>query len=300
MQILHIDLKPAGKDDIELRFFVDNYLKPEFRRLPSSQISELIKKAEESYYTYFPENYATIGSQLYNWLDSNDRFLQKFLDENQYEEIIILAISTSEKLAHLPWEILHDGEQFLVEKDIIPVRWCRGGKKLLSQEDKPENRSLQLLFMATSPQDIETVLEFEEEEKRIQEATAKQPLTLTVEESGCLEELDNLVKNYGKGYFDVFHLTGHGTFEDGEPRFITETETGDACYASAKDILKSLKPQLPKLIFLSGCHTGQAAKKGIIPSLAESLLKGKAKAILGWGNSVTTTYPTNKILLTQI
>ncbi|MHC5722390.1 MAG: hypothetical protein ACYTX0_62865, partial [Nostoc sp.] len=54
---------------------------------------------------------------------------------------------------------------------------------------EPENRALQVLFMATSPLNVEPVLDFEAEEARIREATARQPLALTVEESGCLSEL---------------------------------------------------------------------------------------------------------------
>lgn len=90
--------------------------------------------------------------------------------------------------------------------------------------------------MATSPLDVKPVLDFEGEEARILEATKRQPLALMVEESGCLSELGYLVDGYDRDYFDVLHLTGHATLQDGQPRFITETETGEANYASAGDI----------------------------------------------------------------
>ena len=293
MQILHLDLKPAGKDYIELRFFVDNPNQYEPRSLPLAEISDLLTKAEESYYTYLPEDYAITGKKLYNWLDGNDRFLQELIDK-YWREGIILAISTAEKLAHLPWEILHDGNSFLVQRvpGIVPVRWVGSSAKKLSVEEKRENRSLQVLFMATSPLGITPVLNFEAEEGHILEATKRQPLALTVEESGCLTELGYLVEDYGKDYFDVLHLTGHATFKDDEPRFITETETGEANYASATDIAQELQFQLPELIFLSGCRTGQAGKSGAVPSMAESLLEAGAKVVLGWGQSVLDTEAT--------
>ena len=146
--------------------------------------------------------------------------------------------------------------------------------------------------MATSPLGVEPVLDFEAEEGRILEATARQPLALTVEESGCLTELGYLVEDYGKEHFDVLHLTGHARFKDGKPQFYTETETGEAYLATAEDLARELQFQLPKLIFLSGCRTGQAGQSGAVPSLAEELLGAGAKAVLSWGDKVLDTEAT--------
>ena len=115
MQILHLDLKPVGEDYIELRFFVDNPNHYESRSLPLAEIAELLKKAEEGYYTYLHEDYAITGQKLYNWLDGSDRFLQRLIDKH-WRKGIILAISTAKKLAHLPWEVLHDRNSFLVQR----------------------------------------------------------------------------------------------------------------------------------------------------------------------------------------
>ncbi|WP_258003757.1 tetratricopeptide repeat protein [Fischerella thermalis] len=70
------------------------------------------------------------------------------------------------------------------------------------------------------------------------------------------------------------------------PHFVTETLTGEAYFASAADIAQELQFRLPKLIFLSGCRTGQAGNAGSVPSMAEELLQAGAKAVLGWGQSV--------------
>ncbi len=291
MQILHLDLKAVAGNYVELRYFTDNYNQYERRTLPLSEITDLIELAERDYYvSSFAEDYAVTGLRLYNWLDGTDRWLQKLINQYQHQGII-LAIATAEKLAHLPWEVLHDDTSFLVERSIIPVRWVSSDSvKTLSVETKPENRALQVLFMATSPQGVEPVLDFEAEEARILEATGRQPLALTVEESGCLSELRYLVDYYGKDYFDIFHITGHATITNGQPEFITETETGAAYNASAEHFKQALQFRLPKLIFLSGCRTGQAGgdgdNYGSVPSMAEELLKAGAKAVLGWGQKV--------------
>jgi tetratricopeptide (TPR) repeat protein len=303
VQTLHLDLKPVDENYVELRYFIDNPNKYERRSLPLSEIADLIKLAERDYYvSFFPEDYTITGRRLYNWLDGSDvydglrlRWLQPLLDKYQREGIVLAITSlssanaTTEKLAHLPWEVLHDGNAFLVQRvpAIVPVRWVSDSTvKKLTIDGEPENRALQVLFMATSPLNVEPVLDFEGEEARILEATKRQPLALTVEESGCLSELGYLVDGYDRDYFDVLHLTGHATLQDGQPRFITETAAGEAFYASAGDIAQELQFRLPKLIFLSGCRTGQAGNGGSVPSMAEELLKSGAKAVLGWGQKV--------------
>ena len=224
-------------------------------------------------------------------MDGSDRILQSAIDRH-WRKGIVLAISTSKRLAHLPWEVLHDGERFLVERRpaIIPIRWVKDeSEKQLTLNEQPENRALNVLFMATAPLGIEPELDFEAEEGHILKATKRIPLSLTVEESGCLTELGYLVKEYEQGYFDVIHLTGHATFYYEEPRFITETEFGEAEYTSAEDIATELEFQLPKLIFLSGCRTGYSGDEGTILSIAEALLNQGATAILGWGERVLDT-----------
>jgi tetratricopeptide (TPR) repeat protein len=301
MQVLHLQLYPKGETSAELRFFSNNPSDYEVRSLSLNAIADLIEQAEGEY--YFPqesrllrrglsaENYAETGKMLYDWLDGTDRLLTRTMQQYSGKGLV-LAIDASQKLAHLPWEVLHDGNNFLVARTpaVVPVRWVSSDIRQLSIATEPENRALQVLFMATSPEGVKPELQFEAEEGRILEATARQPLALVVEESGSLTELGYLIDDYGKDYFDVLHLTGHATItEEGEPRFYTETETGELYLASAADIAKSLKSRLPQLIFLSGCRTGQGGKLGAVPSLAEGLLKLGAKAVLGWGQTVLDT-----------
>jgi len=289
MKILHIDLKLVGKDYAEFRYFWDNPNQYQSRQLPLAEIAGLIDRAERDYYTRLPEDYAETGEAFYNWLDGSDRLLADALNQNHHEGLI-LAISTDKGLAHLPWELLHDGESFLVEKmpPIIPLRWMKKQQKTIEIIDSPQNRPLNLLFMATSPLGVEPVLDYEAEEGQILEATKLIPLNLRVEESGCLKELGSLVQEYDKDYFDVFHLTGHATHKDQKPYFLTEDEYGNRVYSNSRDIANTFNFSLPSLIFLSGCRTGYASDDDI-PSMAEELLNMGAKAVLGWGGKVLDT-----------
>ncbi len=296
MRILHLDLKTIKEDTVELRCFWDNPNDYADRALSLSAIADLTRNAEEVYYVSakLRENLPAIGQRLFNWLDGSDRWLVSRLGEYPGEGIV-LAIAVAGQLAHLPWEVLHDGVQFLVQRypAVVPVRWLSSDQvPQLTPASQPYNGALRLLFMATSPQGIKPVLNYEQEEAAILKATARPTIGLTVEESGCLEELGYLVDSYGKNYFDVVHITGHATIQAGQPKFITETATGDAYYASAIEIARTLKAPLPPLLFLSGCKTGQAGNAGAVPSMAEQLLQAGATAVLGWGQNVLDTNAT--------
>jgi len=290
MKILHISLTLQGSDYVSLRYFWDNSINYKEHTLPLAEIKELNNIAQTNYYTRIPVDYATTGQALYNWLDRSDRFFADALNQN-YHEGLVLAISTDEGLARLPWELLHDGKSFLVENmpSIIPLRWMsKLQQKPIEITNRPQNRPLNLLFMATSPLGVEPILNYEAEEGRILEATKRIPLNLRVEESGWLEELGYLVQEYDHNYFDVFHLIGHATHKDQKPCFLTEDEYGNCIYSNSRNIADSFNFSLPSLIFLSGCRTGYASDDDI-PSMAEELLGMGAKAVLGWGEKVLDT-----------
>ncbi|MFM6320738.1 MAG: CHAT domain-containing protein [Microcystis panniformis] len=289
MRILHIDLQERGSNRVEFRFFWDNPNQTRTYTRFLSEIENLSGRADTDYYTRLPEDHATTGQGLYRWLDGTERILQNELDSHRGEKIV-LAISTSQGLAHLPWELLHDGQGFLVEKRpaIIPVRWFSNNRpnQIVSP---PQNRPLNLLFMATSPLGVEPVLDYEAEEGQILAATERTPVNLRVEESGCLNELGYVVREYNQGYFDVFHLTGHATHQDGRPCFLTEDEYGNRVDSDTKAIYDAIaRSSLPPLIFLSGCRTGYAPDSAV-PSMAAEFLHLGAKAVLGWGERVLDT-----------
>lgn len=158
-------------------------------------------------------------------------------------------------------------------------------ERLLTVDNNPQDRALNVVFMASSAKGVTPILDFEAEEGKILKATRGKPLSLTVEESGCIKELGELMTSQDREYFDVIHLSGHATIKDQKPYFITETEYGDRQDTSAEDIARELQFNLPKLLFLSGCRTGYSDGDEIL-SMAEKLLENGAKAVLGWGQPV--------------
>lgn len=288
MKILHISLKEQGKDYVSLRYFWDNASDYKEHKLPRPEIKQLRDRAETDYHTRLPVDYSITGQALYNWLDKSDRLLANTLNEPRQQGLVI-AIATDKGLAHLPWELLHDGNCFLVEKTppIISVRWMSNGQPIITAND-PQNRPLNALFMATSPLGVKPELDYEAEEGKILSETKRTPVNLRVEESGCLNELSYVVREYEAGYFDVFHLTGHATHQNKKPCFLTEDEYGNRVDSSTDAIAKAMMFRLPTLVFLSGCRTGYSSE-GAVPSMAEELLSMGATAVIGWGERVRDT-----------
>ncbi len=285
--VLHIKLIELGNGLAELRYYFDNPNDYTLRKLETKVIEPLITAAETDYYTVRPADLVRTGQKLFNWLDSANRFLATAIDEAPKNVLLVLAISTTGKLGHLPWETLHDGKSFLVESHsprIVPIRWT--DKKAASYPIS--NRALRVLFMATSPHDSKPPLDFEREEALILDATSKKPLILTVEESGNLKELHETITTFPDDELDVFHLTGHATHTKDGPQFVMESDIGTTELATGAEIAKALHHK-PKLVFLSGCKTGQAMNAGDVPSMAETLLGHGFTAVLGWGRSVLET-----------
>ncbi|MEA5628209.1 CHAT domain-containing protein, partial [Nostoc sp. UHCC 0251] len=287
MKILHLDLKPIDEEHAEFRFFWDKPDDYQSRQLLLTEIANLIQKAEIDYYKILPADYARTGQTLYKWLDGSDRLLTNALKKSLSQNLII-AITTVNGLAHLPWEVLHDGNCFLVEKkpSIIPVRWVSNGEPIV-RDNSPQNRPLNLLFMAPSPLGF-PLLDYETEEAQILETTKRTPVDLRVEESGCLTELSYVVREYKEDHFDTFHLTGHATHQNKKPYFLTEDEYGDRVDSNTSAIAQALTYPFPRLIFLSGSRTGHSAD-GTVPSMAEELLNMGATAVLGWVGGVRDT-----------
>ncbi|MBE9209113.1 tetratricopeptide repeat protein [Nostoc sp. LEGE 06077] len=285
MQTIRIQLRETTQETVELRYWLPEIKHYESRRLKLAEIADFLKQGDRDYYKLLP-NLPGMGKQLFFWLDGDGRWLSRGI-ANCRGEGLVIAIDTDKKLAHLPWEVLHDGEDFLVKRVnpvVLPLRW-------IEKETEPfsvEARQLRVLFMATDPEDVQPKLEFEQEEARILADTRDFAVDLRVEESGCVSELGKVWSRYFND-FDVFHLTGHASIKDEAPYtpyFITETEVGERHETTASELAEVFRFRFPKLVFLSGCRTGQAADKGAVPSMAEALIEQGARAVLSWGRPV--------------
>ncbi|HEX4964813.1 MAG TPA: CHAT domain-containing protein [Thermoanaerobaculia bacterium] len=246
----------------------------ERRALKPAAIESLVKAVDESY-AAGPRDLAQLGQHLYEWLDGPERWLGKAREGTSG---LAIDVDVDGRLRQLPWELLADGGCYLADSLVTPVR--RVGQSGAAPDI--QNRPLRVLLMACSPKDVQPVLDFEKEESLVLKETREQPIELLVEESGSLVGLEREIVSFESGHFDVFHLSGHAGVVEGRPKFLMEDEFGRRQEAEAEDIAEAFAERWPRLLFLSGCRTGQATDHGALPSLCESLVRAGAPAVLGW------------------
>ncbi|CAG0974463.1 hypothetical protein METP3_01695 [Methanosarcinales archaeon] len=224
-----------------------------------------------------------IGEKLFSILNGNRQTLINALNEAEHQsEYLQLVLKDNGFVSNLPFELLyHDG--FLIPSHIHLIRKVsdRGKKKKL----EPEIRPLKLLFMTCLPQDIYPVLELEKEEDTIFDATKNLSLDIDIEDTGSLEGLGEWLAT---NKYDIIHISGHADIEEnGEPFFLMENGEGLPVHVTSQQLWEILNLNMPRLVFLSGCRTGEAPDHVAALSFAHRLVAGRVPAVLGWGLPVS-------------
>ncbi len=222
-----------------------------------------------------------IGKQLFDILNGDRQTLVIAIKEAEYYggklQLILKAEST---VSYLPFELLYHND-FLVPSKMHLIRRVSDRGKKIKQE--PENRPLRILFMACSPQNVAT-LEFEKEEDTILEVTKDLPVEIDVEDTGSLDGLGGWLET---NRYDIVHITGHADIENGKPFFCMEDEEGAGSKVTPSQLWEKLDLNMPSLVFLSGCRTGEVPEHIAALSFAQQLVIGLVPAVLGWGLPVT-------------
>jgi len=300
MQTLFFQLQAPDEKTAQLIYFSDARNGVQRESVTGEALSNLLS-ISSAYHLRLHWNASDLrgmGREIYSFLNGHQKKLDRLIS-SRVSDTIVLAIESVSPLTAIPWEIMHDGEQFIVTSEtprIIPVRWSNGH----ANDVTSRRRALRLLFMACAPQDVQPTLDYEKEEALILSHTSTIPLSLRVEESGSIIELG---KVWGQNIesFDVLHLSGHASIQQSgttstdrrfQPYFITEDAMGKRFDATAEVISSSLSGKWPRLLFLSGCRTAESSDADAMPSLAEALLAHGARCILGWGRSVTDSAAT--------
>lgn len=292
MTIYNVTIKPTNKNCFHITWHnVEENTVDSFEQTTDITPEETQKLWQQ------PEHQRSIGEKLFRFLDGDARHFLRALNEAHLEgETLQLHLLPCQQTADWPFELLtHDGT-FLLPHKLHLVRYVSdwGTARIIP----PANRPLKLLFMACSAMDVKPELDYEREEETIFHATENLAIDMEVEDSGSLE---GLRRELEQEQYDVVLLSGHASIDkDKGPYFIMEDETGhmDKIFP---DMLwgDALIENPPRLLFLSGCRTGEAASKTNTQGTSESTAavsfarqlveKYNIPAVLGWGRSVGDT-----------
>ncbi|MBF0533564.1 MAG: AAA family ATPase [Nitrospirae bacterium] len=225
---------------------------------------------------------AKLGKILFDILNGTGGTLaSKITEASDNDEILNIYLKLPPEISDLPFELINNGGFLLLTHKINIFRLAalRGKDK----RRKPNNSPLKLLFMASSPQGVKPVLEYDKEEELILEKMGHIPVDITVEDSGSIDGLyDTLFEINGS---DIVHMSGHATIDkDKNPVFCMEDETGNPDMVTHERLWEKLESFKPKMLFLSGCLTGKGDGSG--QSFAYKMVQAGIPIVLGWGLSV--------------
>jgi tetratricopeptide (TPR) repeat protein len=230
-----------------------------------------------------PANEQRIGELLFAILNGDRQVFARALSEaDKQGERLRVCLAVARQARMWPFELLYYNG-FLSPSRVDIVR--RVSERGIGKKVTPSNRRLRVLFMACSPIDVKPVLDFEREEDILYKVTGDLPVEMDVEDTGSLE---GLAKRLETETFDVIHLSGHADINgNGMPVFLMEDDMGYKDEVDAIRLSDTLVLNPPRLVFLSGCRTGEAPLQGASYSFAERLVVKKMPAVLGWGLPVT-------------
>ncbi|MFH1943533.1 MAG: tetratricopeptide repeat protein [bacterium] len=283
MQILYrISIEPTEKEKVYRIVWTDvaNQHQDHFH-----QTADEITQEEVDRLWLQSSNQKSIGNKLFGFLDGDAKHLNRALDEAAKQgEPLLLELSVCKSVSDWPFELMAQNGVFLAPGRVHLIRrvsdW--GEKKKLQPADRP----IRLLFMACSALDVEPELDFEREEETVFRVTEKLAIDMEVEDTGSLEGLREQLE---KEPYDIVHLSGHADIDEhGKPFFIMEDEQGFGRDVTPERLwCDALIENPPRLLFLSGCRTGETPEEKAAVSFAHQLIeKHNLPAVLGWGRSV--------------
>ncbi|MEO5364268.1 MAG: CHAT domain-containing protein, partial [Magnetococcus sp. DMHC-8] len=228
----------------------------------------------------------TLGQEIFAWLDEQG-WLSHALQHG--EGALEMEFSVSQNpdelgraFLHVPWELLAGPAGYLARdsgRPFIPVR--RLGDPHTPWQ--PRHGDMHLVFMAAAPRQVST-LDYEKEESGILEQTSRLPLALTVEESGSLPLLGEVVSQLPAPP-EAIHISCHGDIKNHQPFLILEDEAGNRHDVTAGDLAEELgRSSLPPLLFLSACRTAEGREEPA--SLAMEMVRCGCANVVGWDSSV--------------
>lgn len=215
-----------------------------------------------------PESMVTFhkdfGQELYGKVLAGDlkSYFQKQLEANGEGLRISLQFDDNAQwLATLPWEFLHDGEDFLVaRRNTLISRMPSSIKKVQSA---PLESVLRMLVIISSPQDPSCApLDTERERDRILQAVDKLYVQQKMEVDFTDDATFETIQSYlNEKDYHIVHFTGHGIEVDGQGFLILENEDFTSNKVGNQAVADLFAERGIRLVVLSACESSDLADK---------------------------------------
>ncbi|HEY3360897.1 MAG TPA: tetratricopeptide repeat protein, partial [Methanosarcina sp.] len=238
------------------------------------------------------EPHVEFGKMLYNRVFSGQlgEYFNKSIQEIQ-ENGSALRISLRfgedvPEIAALPWEYLHDDEDFLIRRRNILISRLPAGVKKKKLE--PLDSVLRMLVIISGPDDPRiSPLNTEKEQEIILEAVDKlqrdQKIKVDFTEDATFENVEGYLNEQD---YHIIHFTGHGISIDGKGHLVFENEDQKARLIDNKTLSDLFSERGIRLVVLSSCESAKGSNKEAFGDLASMLSKKGIPAVVAMQYSV--------------
>ncbi len=275
--LIHLDLLWTSEEGV----------RGQSRGLPSGRAGRQRRQQQE-------ERMKACGQQLYSLIFGHGEEFKGFLRRNEVDHrqarLTLALHGNAMALWSVPWELLHDGEEFLALSGRFLFGRVPLGCAQMSLPAVPP--PLRLLVVVASPHD-QPELEGDEELGVLQTALDR-PVREGRVQVEYLEDatLDGIGEALRRFQPHVWHHIGHGVRhrQDGWDYLALEDQHGRTRPADIGDLyrLRHGAREL-RLVFLAGCHTAPTSDVEAFLGLGLGLLQADVPAVLTVQSSLPAT-----------
>jgi tetratricopeptide (TPR) repeat protein len=190
------------------------------------------------------------------------------------------------EISALPWEYLHDDEDFLIRRRNLLISRLPAGVKKKNLE--PLDSVLRMLVIISGPDDPRiSLLNTEKEQEIILEAVDKlqrdQKIKVDFTEDATFENVEGYLNEQD---YHIIHFTGHGISIGGKGHLVFENENQKARLIDNKTLSDLFSERGIRLVVLSSCESAKGSNKKAFGDLASMLSKKGIPAVVAMQYSV--------------
>ena len=248
-----------------------------------------------------PTELQQFGQQLYHW--AYPEAARRWLRDNFSEcALLIDEQHTDDFLRRLPWELLHDGEDYFATSNIRPLLRANSSLAIDTAADQDCTAPLQMLFVSAQPS---VDRKADGSERQVSPISLESELIecgldlAAAVRSGQLEvhELNNaspqqLAAALRARQYDLLYISAHGSWQPKRGgALVLEDGNGARADMSARQFANALQGckqdgyNLPRLVFLNCCLSGAGAS-GASFDLARAAAQVGTPAVVAMHGSV--------------
>ncbi|HII00119.1 TPA: tetratricopeptide repeat protein [Methanosarcinaceae archaeon] len=260
------------------------------------KLRQILEKIEEKSVVSEPQPeedvHIEFGKMLYGKVFSGElsrHFNERLEEVKNNDSGLRISLQFDEEvpeIASLPWEYLHNGEDFLItRRNVLISRMPAGVKK---KELAPLDSVLRMLVIISAPDDPRiSPLNTEKEQEIILEAVDKlereQKIKVDFTEDATFENVEGYLNERD---YHIVHFTGHGINIGGKGHLVFEAEDQKARLIDNRTLSDLFSERGIQLVVLSSCESAKGSNKEAFGDLASMLSRRRIPAVVAMQYSV--------------